>query len=75
MFLNRYLCVENPVCYEEGYRVEVLVILPKLERLDQDVYEDEERQEAEEVHLYFYTMLSYRSGSCNEKSCQRLTIC
>ena len=41
--------LENPVCYEEGYRIEVLVILRRLERLDQDVYLEDERQEAEEV--------------------------
>lgn len=43
------ICLENPVCYEEGYRIEVLVILRRLERLDQDVYLEDERQEAEEV--------------------------
>ncbi|XP_057289753.1 leucine-rich repeat-containing protein 23-like [Hydractinia symbiolongicarpus] len=48
--LRALILRENPVCYEEGYRVEVLVILPRLERLDQDIYEDEERQEAEEIY-------------------------
>ena len=52
--LSSLRVAENPVCFEEGYRVEVLVALRRLERLDQDVYIEDERQEAEEVHLYFY---------------------
>lgn len=47
-----FLSTENPVCFEEGYRVEVLVSLRRLERLDQDVYLEDERQEAEEVRSY-----------------------
>lgn len=49
LILQSMICLENPVCYEEGYRIEVLVILQRLERLDQDVYLEDERQEAEEV--------------------------
>ena len=41
------------MCYEEGYRIEVLVLLRRLERLDQDVYVEDERQEAEEVYNKF----------------------
>lgn len=35
---------------EEGYRIEVLIILRKLERLDKEEYQSEEREEAEEIH-------------------------
>ena len=46
--------LDNPVCNEESYRIEVLVILRRLERLDQDLYADEERKEAEEVKILFF---------------------
>ena len=52
-FVCLFFCfVENPVCFEESYRIEVLVLLRRLERLDQDVYAEDERQEAEEVCHY-----------------------
>ena len=34
---------------ENGYRIEVLILLRRLERLDKDPINEEERQEAEEV--------------------------
>lgn len=40
---------ENPVEEEDGYRLETLVALPGLERLDKDFYEEEERTEAAET--------------------------
>ena len=53
IFLFVFFCfAENPVCFEESYRIEVLVLLRRLERLDQDVYAEDERQEAEEVCHY-----------------------
>ncbi|KAM4704383.1 LOW QUALITY PROTEIN: leucine-rich repeat-containing protein 23 [Rhinophrynus dorsalis] len=45
----RALISENPCEEEEGYRMETLIALPHLERLDKDYYEEEERVEAEEV--------------------------
>ena len=53
--MDRYLqvtsiiFVENPVADEDDYRIEVLITLRRLERLDKDEYTEEERQEAEEV--------------------------
>jgi len=41
--------VENPCAEEEEYRQEVLVALPRLERLDKDEFNEEERQGAEEL--------------------------
>ena len=35
---------------EEGYRIEVLIILRKLERLDKEEFQAEERDEAEEIY-------------------------
>ena len=40
---------ECPVSDEDDYRIEVLISLRRLERLDKDEYTDDERQEAEEV--------------------------
>ncbi|KAM4603211.1 LOW QUALITY PROTEIN: leucine-rich repeat-containing protein 23-like [Discoglossus pictus] len=40
---------ENPCEEEEGYRMETLIILPLLQRLDKDNFEEEERREAEET--------------------------
>ncbi|XP_065647243.1 leucine-rich repeat-containing protein 23 isoform X3 [Hydra vulgaris] len=48
--LRALILIDNPICYEESYRVEVLVILRRLERLDHDVYVDEERKDAEEIY-------------------------
>uniref|UniRef100_H2YVP5 Leucine-rich repeat-containing protein 23 n=1 Tax=Ciona savignyi TaxID=51511 RepID=H2YVP5_CIOSA len=41
---------DNPCLEEDGYRMEVLIILRKLERLDKDEYTDEERVEAEDLY-------------------------
>lgn len=39
----------NPVFENGDYRVEVLIAVRRLERLDKDEFTDEERGEAEEV--------------------------
>ncbi|XP_028518337.1 leucine-rich repeat-containing protein 23, partial [Exaiptasia diaphana] len=44
------LIPENPVSDEDDYRIEVLITLRRLERLDKDEYTDDERQEAEEIY-------------------------
>lgn len=41
--------IENPLCDQEDYRVEVCMILRKLERLDKEEFTDDERADAEEV--------------------------
>jgi len=48
--LRALILRDNPISNEDGYRIEVLVILRKLERLDQDVFVEDERQEAEEIY-------------------------
>ena len=48
IFTRVYL-TECPVSDEDDYRIEVLISLRRLERLDKDEYTDDERQEAEEV--------------------------
>ncbi|OCT69784.1 leucine-rich repeat-containing protein 23 isoform X2 [Xenopus laevis] len=40
---------ENPCEEEEGYRMETLIALPQLERLDKDFFEEEEKREAAET--------------------------
>ncbi|XP_044155260.1 leucine-rich repeat-containing protein 23 [Bufo gargarizans] len=40
---------ENPCEEEDGYRLETLIALPHLERLDKDFFEEEERTEAAET--------------------------
>jgi len=47
--LRALALAENPVCEEDDYRMECLIALRKLERLDKDEYTDEERQEAEAI--------------------------
>lgn len=54
-FLQFFLCwfsflTENPAAEEEDYRLEVLITLRKLERLDKEEYNDEEREEAEQIY-------------------------
>jgi len=41
---------DNPIAGEDDYRLEMLIALRRLERLDKDEYNDDERQEAEEVY-------------------------
>ena len=43
------IIVDCPVCETDEYRLEVLIAIRTLERLDKDVYEQDERQDAEEV--------------------------
>nr|XP_056704397.1 leucine-rich repeat-containing protein 23 [Euleptes europaea] len=47
--LRALVLLDNP-CAEEGdYRLETLVLLPRLERLDKDFFEEDERFDAEET--------------------------
>ncbi|XP_042710993.1 leucine-rich repeat-containing protein 23 isoform X3 [Chrysemys picta bellii] len=47
--LRALVLMDNP-CSDEGeYRMEALVLLPHLERLDKDFFEEDERAEAEET--------------------------
>jgi len=48
--LRAVVLTDNPCMEEEGYRIEVLMILRKLERLDKEEYQAEERDEAEEMY-------------------------
>lgn len=48
--LRALVLLDNPVCLENGYRIEVLILLRKLERLDKEPINEEERQEAEEIY-------------------------
>ena len=50
------------MCETDEYRLEVLIAIRTLERLDKDVYEQDERQDAEEVrskiivHIYHHDL-------------------
>ena len=44
------LITENPLAEEDDYRMELLINLRRLERLDKPEYTDDERQEAEEMY-------------------------
>ena len=44
------LSIGNPLVENSEYRVEVLIAVRRLERLDKDEFTEEERGEAEEVH-------------------------
>lgn len=41
---------ENPCNEEENFRIEVLIVLRRLVRLDKDEYTDEDRADAEDVY-------------------------
>ena len=41
--------VENPMSEEDDYRLEVLISLRKIARLDKDEFSEEEREEAEQI--------------------------
>ena len=43
--------LECPLCELDEYRVEALILLRGLERLDKDEYTEDERADAEEVHM------------------------
>lgn len=43
--------LECPITDVDDYRIEILVRLRKLERLDKDQYTDDERGDAEEVTI------------------------
>ena len=47
--INDLYFLGNPVADAEDYRVEVLIVIRRLERLDKDEFNEEERGEAEEV--------------------------
>ncbi|XP_066472849.1 leucine-rich repeat-containing protein 23 [Tiliqua scincoides] len=47
--LRALVLLDNPCSDEGDYRMEALVLLPSLERLDKDFYEQEERAEADEI--------------------------
>ncbi|KAK7476100.1 hypothetical protein BaRGS_00032654, partial [Batillaria attramentaria] len=49
-FLRALALAENPVAEEDDYRLEVLINLRTVERLDKDEYTEEERHEAEEIY-------------------------
>ncbi|XP_077866569.1 leucine-rich repeat-containing protein 23-like, partial [Saccoglossus kowalevskii] len=48
--LRALVISENPCSDEDDYRMEVLIQLRRIERLDKDEYNDEERQEAEDIY-------------------------
>ncbi|XP_025910111.1 leucine-rich repeat-containing protein 23 [Nothoprocta perdicaria] len=47
--LRALVLLDNPCSDEADYRVEVLVMLPHLERLDKDFFEEDERTEANKI--------------------------
>eukprot|EP00731_Ephydatia_muelleri_P015287 Em0008g1007a len=49
-FLRALVLTECPVCEVDDYRIEVLITLRKLERLDKDEFTEDERTDAEEVY-------------------------
>ena len=46
-----WLCgTENPISDESDYRLEVLIAVRRLERLDKEEFAEDERQEAQETY-------------------------
>lgn len=48
-FTARYSSSENPISEEDDYRLEVLISIRKISRLDKDEFSEEEREEAEQI--------------------------
>jgi len=48
--LRGLILKDTPVAKEEEYRIEVIMNIRNLERLDKDIFTDEERQEAQELY-------------------------
>ncbi|NWX13804.1 LRC23 protein, partial [Aegotheles bennettii] len=48
--LQALVLLDNPCCDEPNYRLEVLVLLPHLQRLDKEPFEEDERAEANKIH-------------------------
>ena len=48
--LRAIVMSENPCSEEDEYRLEVLIAIRKIERLDKDEYTDDERQDAQEIY-------------------------
>lgn len=47
---NKNLIKDTPLMENSDYRLEILISVRRLERLDKDEYLDEERTEAEEIY-------------------------
>lgn len=47
--LQALVLLDNPCSDEPNYRLEVLVLLPHLQRLDKELFEQDERAEANEI--------------------------
>lgn len=47
--LQALVLMDNPCCKEPSYRLEVLVMLPHLQRLDKELFEQEEQEEANRI--------------------------
>ncbi|NXF68008.1 LRC23 protein, partial [Ciccaba nigrolineata] len=47
--LQSLVLLDNPCCDEPDYRLEVLVLLPHLQRLDKELFEQDERAEANKI--------------------------
>ncbi|KFP74739.1 Leucine-rich repeat-containing protein 23, partial [Acanthisitta chloris] len=48
--LQTLVLLDNPCSDEHNYRLEVLILLPHLQRLDKDLFEKDEREEAKKIH-------------------------
>lgn len=48
--LRALVLLDNPLTENSDYRLEVLISVRRLERLDKDEYIEDERTEAEEIH-------------------------
>ncbi|XP_009869817.1 PREDICTED: leucine-rich repeat-containing protein 23, partial [Apaloderma vittatum] len=47
--LQALVLLDNPCSDEPNYRLEVLVLLPHLQRLDKELFEEDEREEANQI--------------------------
>lgn len=47
--LQALVLLDNPCSDESSYRLEVLVLLPHLQRLDKELVEEDERADANEI--------------------------
>ena len=58
------LSIENPISEDENYRLEVLVAAERLDRLDKDKFDDDDKEEAERIRMECREEMLLVSGRC-----------
>lgn len=65
--LQALVLTDNPCAEEPDYRLEVLSRLPQLQRLDKELIEEDEREEAEQIRQTRLEKKKVRATQCGDK--------